>query len=199
MFSEAIARRGLPPTPWDDVIREAARGDWEIEALIRAIIATESAWDPTAINPSDPSYGLMQVMPHAAGGAGPPGVTGEQLLDPASNIRAGAAYLWTLMERYGRGSLSDVIAAYNAGRPRRGPDGRYTNQRYVDEVQQYLAWYMTHLPATPGPSGPEPLSPLEPLEPTGPSPEGGLATVGLGPLLGLVALAVAAGLWIGRR
>jgi len=191
MFSESVARRGLPPTPWDDVIHEAARGDWEIEALIRAIIATESAWNPGAINPSDPSYGLMQVMPHAAGGAGPPGVTGEELLDPVTNIRAGADYLWTLIGRYGRGSLADVVAAYNAGRPRRGPDGRYLNQAYVDEVQQYHAWYVTHLPATPlvepPPPGPETgsmLAALGPVAATGPwAVLGGLALLGGAALL----------------
>jgi soluble lytic murein transglycosylase-like protein len=187
-FSEVIARRGLS-TPWDDVIREAARGDYEIEALIRAIIATESAWRPDAINPGDPSYGLMQVMPHSAGGAGPPGVTGEQLLDPVVNIRAGAAFVWDLIGRYGRGALSDVIAAYNAGRPRRDASGRYLNQRYVDEVQTYHAWYLTHLPPTTLAPEVEPVPPEGPAP--GPPPAGTLLTLGPWLAAALVALVAA--------
>lgn len=187
MFSELIARRGLS-TPWDGLIAELWPGDIEMQALVKAIIATESAWDPSAINPRDPSYGLMQVMPASAGGAGPPGVSGAELLDPETNIRAGSEYLRALIARYGRGALSDVIAAYNAGRARRGPDGRYINQAYVDEVQTYHAWYLTHWPASAPPPTPSP----EPTPPPDEEPPVVLAGLTVTPWIAAALLAAGA-------
>lgn len=197
MFAEEIARRGLS-TPWDGLIAELWPGDIEMQALVKAIIATESAWNPGAVNPRDPSYGLMQVMPASAGGAGPPGVSGAELLDPETNIRAGSEYLRALIARYGRGALSDVIAAYNAGRPRRSADGRYLNQAYVDEVQRYHAWYLTHWPAAPTP--PE-APPPEPAPPGAPGePPVLMAGLTLGPWIVAVLVAAGALLWtVGRR
>lgn len=97
------------------------------QALIFAIIKTESSFNPYAVS-HIPAYGLMQVVPASAGRDvykmlnnrdGIP--TKEMLFTPKTNIQYGSTYLNILFTRYIKGvknSLSHeycVIAAYNAG------------------------------------------------------------------------------------
>ncbi|WP_245892583.1 murein transglycosylase domain-containing protein [Helicobacter valdiviensis] len=97
------------------------------QALIFAIIKTESSFNPYAVS-HIPAYGLMQVVPVSAGRDvykalnnkdGIP--TKEMLFVPKTNIQYGSAYLDILFNRYLKGiknSLSHeycVIAAYNTG------------------------------------------------------------------------------------
>ncbi len=97
------------------------------QALIFAIIKTESSFNPYAVS-HIPAYGLMQVVPASAGRDvyralnnkdGIP--TKEMLFTPQINIQYGSAYLDILFNRYIKGvknALSHeycVIAAYNTG------------------------------------------------------------------------------------
>ena len=97
------------------------------QALIFAIIKTESSFNPYAVS-HIPAYGLMQVVPASAGRDvysslyvldGIPSI--EMLFTPKINIRYGSAYFDILFSRYLTGiknSLSHeyfVIAAYNTG------------------------------------------------------------------------------------
>ncbi|MBX7491307.1 murein transglycosylase domain-containing protein [Helicobacter turcicus] len=97
------------------------------QALIFAIIKTESSFNPYAVS-HIPAYGLMQVVPGSAGRDvyrslnnrdGIP--TKEMLFTPKTNIQYGSAYLDILFKRYIKGvnnALSHeycVIAAYNTG------------------------------------------------------------------------------------
>ena len=97
------------------------------QALIFAIIKTESSFNPYAVS-HIPAYGLMQVVPASAGRDvyktlnnqdGIP--TKEMLFVPKTNIQYGSTYLNILFTRYITGiqnSLSHeycVIAAYNTG------------------------------------------------------------------------------------
>ncbi|MCI2236393.1 murein transglycosylase domain-containing protein [Helicobacter sp. CaF467b] len=97
------------------------------QALIFAIIKTESSFNPYAVS-HIPAYGLMQVVPASAGRDvyralnnkdGIP--TKEMLFTPKINIQYGSTYLDILFSRYLTGiknSLSHeycVIAAYNTG------------------------------------------------------------------------------------
>jgi soluble lytic murein transglycosylase-like protein len=78
------------------------------------------------------SWGLMQVMGGTARDLG----FDEQLTTlciPNVNIIVGISYLKHLQTRYGQ-NLEKVVAAYNAGSPRRNKDGRWKNQAYVDKV-----------------------------------------------------------------
>lgn len=77
------------------------------------------------------SYGLMQVM----------GATLRRLnfsepfakaFDPTTNLHYGATLLTQLKRQYS--DMNDVIAAYNAGKPRKNAEGFYLNQAYVDKV-----------------------------------------------------------------
>lgn len=155
-FSSAVAQRGAPSS-WDAVIRARAQGDPHVLALTKAIIAHESEWNPNAVNPADPSYGLMQIL-HGPGGPYP-SVTVQQLRDPVTNIELGMDFLLYQLGRYPL--LEDAIAAYNAGTPRRNAAGLYVNstgstqvQDYVDDVLMYFDWYQANDPlvATLGPS-----------------------------------------------
>jgi len=78
------------------------------DALIRAIIHAESAYQPEALSPKG-AQGLMQIMPatqaelHIA-----------DVFDPISNIEGGTRYLSSLLEQFDQ-SVELAAAAYNAG------------------------------------------------------------------------------------
>lgn len=60
----------------------------------------------------------------------------ERLFIPEVNLLYGCLHLARFWERYG--NLEDVVASYNAGSPRRGPDGKYVNWAYVARVMEVL-------------------------------------------------------------
>lgn len=135
MYSEAVAALGLH-TPWDDLITALA-GDTSSIALVKGVIATESQWNPNAVNPSDPSYGLMQIL---GGAKGPyPTTAISDLMDPSTNITLGTTYLQRQIARFG---FPGGIAAYNSGTPFTRAGGQYVNQPYVDEVLSYQTYYL---------------------------------------------------------
>lgn len=148
-FDAPTAALGLE-TPYEEAIRSASAGNWQTWALIKATIAAESGWNPGAINPSDPSYGLMQVTPATARFYAP-AIQADDLLDPYTNIVIGSAYLRDLLAGH---SLSDAVAMYNSGKARKNAQNQYINsqgstvvQSYVDAVLTYLDYYMNRLPA----------------------------------------------------
>ncbi|MEG2140501.1 MAG: transglycosylase SLT domain-containing protein [Bilophila sp.] len=92
---------------WADSIAKASRVNDLPEALIAAVIQTESAFNPTARS-SKGAQGLMQIMPDTQRYLG--------LTDPSNpeaNIMAGSRYLKEQMNTFG--SLELALAAYNAG------------------------------------------------------------------------------------
>ncbi len=114
-------------------------------ALIKAVIAQESGFDPYAVRLEpklqDASRGLMQVLLRTAqwlGYAGPP----SGLFDPETNLLWGSKYLAWQLGRYG-GSAADAAAAYNAGTATRDAGGAYSNQAYVDKVLHYYGGYVS--------------------------------------------------------
>jgi len=123
-------------------------------ALIKATIHAESSFLPTAYRAepkiNDASYGLMQVLAATASWMAGREVSPSELYDPDLNIQLGTKYLAYQQKRYS--SMSDVVAAYNAGSVRRKSDGTYINQAYVDRV---ITLYNAYLQETP-PSAPAP-------------------------------------------
>ena len=94
--------------------REIARAANEFKvdpALVHAVIQVESGYDASALSPKG-AQGLMQLLPDTARRFGV--ATAELLWRPDRNIRAGVAYLHSLLEQFGH-DLALVLAAYNAG------------------------------------------------------------------------------------
>lgn len=91
-----------------DLIVKVAR-EYSIDAaLIHAVVAVESAFNPSARSPKGAS-GLMQLMPATAERYG---VT--DVWNPLENLRGGTRYLRDLLAMFDN-DLSLALAAYNAG------------------------------------------------------------------------------------
>jgi Transglycosylase SLT domain len=117
----------------EKLVREAAERHQVDPALIRAVIQTESNWNPGAISRKG-ALGLMQLIPTTAQRFGV-----NDAFSPKQNVDAGVRYLKTLLERY-NGNLDLALAAYNAGegavdRAHGIPAYRET-RTYVQRVQQ---------------------------------------------------------------
>ena len=123
---------------------KAASSEYSIElALLKAIAAAESGFNPDAVSPKG-AIGLMQMMPATAeryGLAGDKRRSLEmKLRDPQTNIRLGARYLADLFKLYPR-QQHLVLASYNAGE---GAVKQYNNtippypetRNYVELVTQ---------------------------------------------------------------
>lgn len=144
----------LADKPYAALIHQAAL-EADIEpALVHAVIAVESGYNPAARSPKG-ALGLMQVMPDTALRYG--------IRNPAkslsANLRAGTLYLKDLMQLFGN-RLDLVLAAYNAGEHavlrhgERIPPYRET-RRYVPAV---LARY-SELREPPSPVAPPAVAP----------------------------------------
>lgn len=128
--------------------------------IVKAVIAAESSFNPKAYREEpkikDASRGLMQLLAGTARAIGYYGDP-EGLFSPGVNIYYGTKLL---SQNYAKaGNWPDAISAYNGGfRPHLGfgspvrqpgvrcmgrtiPVGNYCNQRYVDKVLSYAAYY----------------------------------------------------------
>jgi len=130
------------PPPLDPAVQlegfiEEASALYGVSAdLVRAVIQTESGFNPRAVSPVG-ALGLMQLMPDTAEEVG---VTDP--LDPRQNIFGGVKYLSALLERF-NGNVSLALAGYNAGpravqRHKGIPPFRET-RGYVKKIQGLLA------------------------------------------------------------
>ena len=135
----------LDPDRFDDLFKREARRvgvDWR---LLRAIAMVESSLDETAVNPSDPSIGLMQVLCRADGGDGRcqnkfllpewDQATPRLLKNPEFNVRIGAQIIGWNVDKYG---LPKAVAVYNKWSARKEAGPPFSNQVYVDKVM--TAW-----------------------------------------------------------
>jgi hypothetical protein len=85
------------------------------------------------------SWGYMQVMGGVARECGYSGEFLGGLYDPAVNLEISCRHLKDLSRRYlATAGWQGVVAAYNAGSPRVQKDGRFENQKYVDDVLNIL-------------------------------------------------------------
>jgi soluble lytic murein transglycosylase-like protein len=115
------------------LVREAAERHQVDPALVRAVIETESNWNPSAVSRKG-ALGLMQLIPGTAQRFGV-----NDAFSPKQNVDAGVKYLKILLERY-NGNLDLALAAYNAGegavdRAHGIPAYRET-RNYVQKVQE---------------------------------------------------------------
>jgi soluble lytic murein transglycosylase-like protein len=120
------------PESLDRLIRDVARETDLSPALIRAVVAVESGFDPLAVSHKG-AQGLMQLMPATAEAYGV-----DDAHDPRGNLEAGARHLRDLLRQY-RGDLGLALAAYNAG-----PEAvrRHGGIPPYQETRQYVARVM---------------------------------------------------------
>ena len=111
-----------------DTIRAASLEFGVNEALLRAIIHAESAFNPRAMSIKG-AQGLMQLMPGTAGDMGV-----ANAFDADQNIRGGARYLGLLLKTF-NGNEQLAAAAYNAGP---GAVQRYRGVPPYAETQVYV-------------------------------------------------------------
>jgi soluble lytic murein transglycosylase-like protein len=129
-------------TTYDSIITEHATSHGIRTDLVRAVIQAESAFNPMARSVKG-AMGLMQLMPATAIAYG---VTNAY--DPVQNIRAGVAYLRSLLERYSQNEEL-ALAAYNAGPTAVAKYGAVPPYR---ETRNYVAKIRNDAGARPAPT-----------------------------------------------
>lgn len=121
----------LNTAAYRDEIAVAARRHGVDEAVVRAIIHAESAFNPNALSRVG-AQGLMQLMPATARRFGV-----GNAFDANQNIAGGVQYLAWLLKRF-NGDLALAAAGYNAGEGAvdkyRGVPPYAETQRYVQRV-----------------------------------------------------------------
>lgn len=130
------------------LIQSAATRHGVDPALVKAVMAAESGFNPQALSPKG-AVGLMQVIPDTGARFGVVAdakrTVEQKLFDPSINISAGVRYLSQLSRMF-PGRIDLVLAAYNAGE---GTVQRYRNQippypetqDYVKKVLQFYHFY----------------------------------------------------------
>jgi len=128
-------------TQYDDLIAEHANRHDLSPDFVRAVIQAESAFNPYARSPKG-AMGLMQLMPATAAE-----YRVLNAYNPAENIRAGVAYLKSLLTRF-NDDVSLALAAYNAG-PK-------AVEKYGNTVPPYKETrnYVSRIRANSGPTAP---------------------------------------------
>jgi hypothetical protein len=130
-----LERRSPASSRFDSLIDQYANLHRVEAAIVRAIIATESAFDPRARSRAG-AIGLMQLMPATAS------ELGVDPFEPAQNIEGGVRYFSELLKMFGGVELA--LVAYNGGpgfaqRYARGETALYGETRdYVRRVLSRL-------------------------------------------------------------
>lgn len=122
--------RGCEQRPYHKQVLAASQRHGVPTSLIHAVIFKESNYHASARS-NRHAMGLMQITPETGRFLG---VRHRQaLLDPATNIDAGTAYLKYLMGQHD--SMEEVLAAYNAGS---GNVRKYGGVPPFSETRRYL-------------------------------------------------------------
>ncbi|MCY7355286.1 MAG: lytic transglycosylase domain-containing protein [Lysobacter sp.] len=113
---------------YNNEIASAAREYGVDEAIVRAIIHAESAFNPNALSRVG-AQGLMQLMPATARRFGV-----SNAFDAGQNIQGGVKYLAWLLKRFD-GNLTLAAAGYNAGE---GAVAKYKGVPPYSETRRYV-------------------------------------------------------------
>ena len=112
-------------------------------ALVKAVAKVESNLNQDAKNPSDPSYGLMQITPILAQDYGyvkdwknPTPAEIAALMNVNNNLDIGCHYLSDLLEDF---LFEEAVQMYNVGRS--GYLNGKRNYDYLDKVRKYYEIY----------------------------------------------------------
>lgn len=124
------ATRGMPQSPYGDLIYEVAKRYSLNPHLVAALIHAESAFNPRALSRKG-ACGLMQLLPATASRFG---LGKREIFEPSKNLEAGVRYLQWLSKRF-NGDPVRVLAAYNAGE---GAVDRHGGVPPYQETQKYV-------------------------------------------------------------
>ena len=131
--SDARLATTLPRATVIAMVAEEAAAQGVPADLALAVAEAESGFATLAIS-SKGARGVMQMMPRTARDLY--GLKPYQLFDARTNIRAGVAFLGSLIERYGREDIA--LSHYNGGSSVHRADGGYAvipaTRRYVRQV-----------------------------------------------------------------
>jgi soluble lytic murein transglycosylase-like protein len=134
------AKNEKGPTPEIDAVINKAAGALGLDpALVKAVVKTESNFNPQAVS-SAGAKGLMQLMPNTAREMGV-----KDSFDPLENIWGGARYLKRMLDRHG-GNIRKALASYNWGPgnvDRHGASGNLPGEtrRYIEVVTSHYNRY----------------------------------------------------------
>jgi soluble lytic murein transglycosylase-like protein len=154
VVQRALDQRNLER--FEPLIERHARLQQLDPALVKAVIAVESSFEPEAVSTKG-AVGLMQIIPETGERYGVVGdarrSVAQKLRDPATNLGVGTRYLRDLLALFAD-DLDLALAAYNAGE---NTVRRYDNaippfaetQQYVKLVQQFHAFYRPLPPVPP--------------------------------------------------
>lgn len=118
----------VAPAQIESLIHDNANANGVDPALVKAIVANESAFNPNATSRTG-AQGLMQLEPDTAASLGV-----DNAYDPAQNISGGTRYIRSLLERF-NGDIRLAVAAYNAGP---GAVEKYGGVPPYAETQSYV-------------------------------------------------------------
>jgi len=104
--------------------------------IAEALVERESEFNPTAINPNDPSYGIMQLYKENLDWFADHFNEGKKFnpFDPTISIRIGLEYLASLYKMFG--NWFDTLAAYNAG------PAAVSKKKYPASTVRYVNWIL---------------------------------------------------------
>jgi len=141
-LTEAELYAFLYPTAYSLLVTRESSANEVDPYLVYSLMKQESLFDPRAISPAF-AYGLMQLLPTTARRvAGNPDIGGEDLFDPALNIRLGSAYLAELSRRY-EGESIFMLAGYNAGEAAADSWRKRYGKLDVDEMIERISYRET--------------------------------------------------------
>jgi tape measure domain-containing protein len=114
-FGGAPAGQPMASSPYTGLIQGAAKEFGLDPGLLSQVIRQESSFKPGAVSAAG-AVGLGGIMPKTAEYL-QPGITEEQLRDPATNVRLAAKYLAEQLKLFkdSTDQVSLALAAYNAG------------------------------------------------------------------------------------
>ncbi len=139
----------------DHLLHEAGRAAQVDPLLLKALIAVESSYMPSAVSPRG-ALGLMQIMPGTADfyatASERQRPAAERMIEPRTNILTGARILADLLRRFQR--IDHALAAWNAGeaavRKSGGLPPIHQTERHVTKVIELYSALVRHQSASRG-------------------------------------------------